>query len=446
MTPSMSASRTRKVAGVWLGALASAALLLTPVAGALTSPPTKTTDLRSKVSPAQQLFDQVNALLQKNYGGLSTVDRAALLQEYQQRLNAVCSANLSTCPIEKSFPVVQAEIEALNDEHTYFQVPEDFDDFLTRAQGGERRQFGVKLAELDGERRVVLEVLERSAASEAGLQRGDVLQTIDGGPYTYDGLSEARQAGRPIRLGFDRRGVRLSVTVTPRESSTSDLPRISYVGPQKNVALLRIPTFLSGGGVAQKVHDLVAQARADRASGIIVDLRGDEGGSLTECDGAISAFVPQFDRVSRTVGGNVQARISAGTRQEDGQSRTTVKNPQLWTGPLAVLVDQNSASCSEFFAYEVQYARRGPVVGEETAGVGNTSTRVFPTGGNSALQLTVTNYVKPDGTPYPMRITPDQRRELTEDDTRRLTQGEDTLLDMALSALLTAPILAEREH
>lgn len=409
--------------------LTGAALSLGPSAAAKTAPG----------APAQQLFDHVNQLLQQNYGGLSTVDRVALANEYQIRLDAVCASVPTTCPAEKAYPVIQAEITALGDEHSFFQSPEDFQDFVTSATGGDRKQFGVKLAELDGENRVVLEVIPDSAAEAAGLTRGDVLQTLNGQPYAYEDLRKARVTGATIELGVDHLGKRLTLTITPRESSTRDLPRMTYTGTGGEIGVLRIPTFLTGGGVAQRVHDLVAQAQQRGTKGLVVDLRGDTGGSLGECDSAVSAFVPDFTRVARTSDGDVRTRVSRGLRLEDGQARGGVRNPRLWTGPVAVLVDKDSASCSEFFAFEIQYIGRGPIIGEGTAGVGNTATRIFELEGNAALQLTITNYVKPDGTPYPTRVTPDQLREFTEEDMRRLTRGEDTALNLAIAALGSAP-------
>lgn len=390
------------------------------------------------LSPAQDVFNQVNRLLRDDYGGLSTVDRSALTREYQERLNAVCASVPTTCAAEKAYPVLEAELTALGDEHSYFLTPEDYQDFVASATGGNRRQFGVKLARLDGENRVVLEVIPQSAAEEAGLQRGDVLQTLDGQPYTYDSLREARLAGRTITLGLERAGRPLTVTLTSRDSSTRDLPRLSYTGPQNSVAVLRIPTFLAGGGVAQRVHDLVGEARAQGARGMIVDLRGDPGGSLTECDSAVSAFVPTFTRLARTPNGDVPTLVQRGLRVEDGRPAGSVHNPQLWTGPLVVLVDQGSGSCSEFFAYEVQYAGRGKVIGENTAGVGNTATRLFPVGQDAAVQLAVLHYVKPDGTPYPTHVTPDELYSQTEADLRQLTRGQDTLLTFGVQAVIAA--------
>ena len=397
-------------------------------------------------SPAQQLFDDVNALLQDQYGGLSTVDRPALTKEYQQRLDAVCAADAGSCAVEKAFPVVTAEVTALGDEHTFFEEPDDYNDFVTSATGGDRLQFGVRLANLDGESRLVLDVIPGSASEEAGLRRGDVLTTIDGQPYTYTGLRSARTAGRRIVLGLTRAKQTLSFTLAPRESSSRDLPRLSFlpaaqdqaaqVGP---VALIRIPTFLAGGSVAQTVHQEVAQAQAQKASGLIVDLRGNTGGDLSECDGAASAFVPTFTRLSRTAQGNARTVVQGGARLDDGRLRGGIQNPALWTGPLTVMVDASSASCSEFFAYELQYAKRATIIGEATAGVGNTATRVFPLDGGAALQLTILNYAKPDGTPYPVRVQPDVSATT---DLTALADGQDTLLSAAVSALKAAPMLS----
>lgn len=418
-----------------LGLAASAQAQVEPVRTELTAP-------AASASPAQTVFDQVNLLLQEEYGGLSTVDRLALAREYQVRLNAVCASVLLTCPVDKAYPVLEAELTALGDEHSFFETPEDFQDFVASATGGNRRQFGVKLARLDGQNRVVLEVVPQSAAEEAGLRRGDVLLTLDGQPYTYDGLRTARLAGRAVALGIERAGQPLTVNLASRDSSTRDLPRLSFTGPQDSVAVLRIPTFLSGGGVAQRVHELVAQARGRGVQGMVVDLRGNAGGSLAECDSAVSAFVPTFTRVARSASGDSRTLVARGTRLEDGRNAGSVRDPQLWTGPLAVLVDQGSASCSEFFAYEVQYAGRGPIIGDATAGVGNTATRVFPVG-EAALQLTILNYAKPGGQLYPARVTPDQLHATSEDDIRQLTRGQDVLLALGVQALITAPALTQ---
>ncbi len=404
---------------------------------------------RPIVSPAQQVFDQVNTALQTQYGGLSTTDRSALHDQYQRRLSAVCQSYAVTpCPSSTAYPVVSAEVSALHDEHSFVQRPDEYRDFVTAVTGGSRKQFGLRLGNWQGENRLVLEVLSGSASAEAGLQRGDVLNKLDGKPYRYTALIAARTTGRSIQLEVQRAGHTLNVTLAVRLSSTRELPSWHWLsegggkegGTQKatgqHVALLRIPTFL-GSGVGQAVHDQVrqiqAQADAQHAA-LLIDLRGNAGGDLAECDTATSAFVPGFVRLSRSVEGVSRVQVKAGARLEDDLMLSSVANPALWQGPLAVLVDGGSASCSEFLAYEVQYASqeqqlsKAVVVGEATAGVGNTATRIFPLLGGGALQLSILNYLKPDGQPYPQRVTPDIKAVT---DPLQLSQGRDSMVEAA---------------
>lgn len=389
----------------------------------------------SNSAPAQRLFNRVNEIILHNYGGLSQVDRSKLHLDFQKRLDLVCQKTPKTCRIEKAFPVITAEMSELGDQHSYFQTPNEFKEFMLTATGGNRQQFGIKLAELDGENRVVLEVVPNSAAEKVGLSRGDVFRTIDGEPYVFSRLQKARLNSAQIRLGVERRGQLFDIDIAPQPSSTRDLPRLSFIGQRHDVGLLRIPTFLSTGGIAEKVHELVATAQSVGVRGIIVDLRGNTGGSLIECDNAISAFVPEFVRIAHHPYGTHKTVVRGGARYEAGEMSGRVTKPSFWMGPLAVLVDQDSASCSEFFAFEVQHAKRGLVLGEETSGVGNTATRIFPIGRDMALQLTVTHYLKEDGQPYPMTIQPDRPLPQGEEEVRQLTRGEDILLNAGISVL-----------
>ena len=384
-------------------------------------------------SPAQDLFDQVKTYLLSGYGGLSTADRPALVAQGQERLNSACAPDPTGCPLDKAYDVLDQEVEGLRDLHSSFERPDDFQDFSERAVGGSRLQYGVRLGQYDNETRLVLEVVPGSAAERAGLRRGDTLLSLNGAPYTYSAFSASRASGETITLEVQRSAQRFRVRLTPGVSSTRELPHMTF---ENGVAVIRIPTFLAGGGVAQRVHDLVRVAQAQGASGIVVDLRDNGGGDLVECDLAVSAFVPSFSRVSKDLRGESRTLISHGARREDGRSEDAVGGPVLWEGPLTVAVNAASGSCSEFFAFEIQYAGRGLVVGQPTAGVANSATQVFPLLGGAGLQLTVTHYVKPDGTPYPERVTPQVSGS---DDYARLASGQDVLLDAAVQALKDAP-------
>jgi carboxyl-terminal processing protease len=112
------------------------------------------------------------------------------------------------------------------------------------------------------------------------------------------------------------------------------------------------------------VRRLLAKLEAEGADGIVIDLRGNGGGALTEATELTGLFIEQ--------GAVVQVRDSGG--QVDVERDPDPE--QVYKGPLAVLVDRNSASASEIFAGAIQDYRRGIVIGEPTYGKGTVQTLV----------------------------------------------------------------------
>lgn len=106
------------------------------------------------------------------------------------------------------------------------------------------------------------------------------------------------------------------------------------------------------------VRKLIESLKAEQVDGIVVDLRGNGGGSLTEATELTGLFIPS--------GPVVQVRDSTGRIQIDRDPDPAV----VYGGPLAVMVDGGSASASEIFAGAIQDYRRGIILGEPTFGKG----------------------------------------------------------------------------
>lgn len=96
-----------------------------------------------------------------------------------------------------------------------------------------------------------------------------------------------------------------------------------------------------------------------------------------------------------------------------------------------VLVNSRSASCAEYFAFDLQDAGI-TVMGEPTRGVANTTTSFFSLLNGGGLQISVSRALRPDGTLYPSRLTPNI---LQADDLKALAEGRDVLLERALEWL-----------
>ena len=131
-----------------------------------------------------------------------------------------------------------------------------------------------------------------------------------------------------------------------------DLPSfyVDFAGQQNNVPNYRSTT--------RDVRKLLAEFHSEGIDGLIIDLRGNGGGALTEAISLTGLFIEK--------GPVVQVHNSSGKVQVDRDPDAEI----VYAGPLAVLVDQYSASASEIFAGAIQDYRRGLIIGEPTFGKG----------------------------------------------------------------------------
>ncbi len=159
--------------------------------------------------------------------------------------------------------------------------------------------------------------------------------------------------------------------------------------------------------VAKQIADLKKQ----NVDGILVDLRNNGGGSLSEAIDLTGLFVGK--------GPVVQVRNASGRIEEGRNLRTEM----AWDGPLAVVVNRNSASASEIFAAAIQDYGRGLIIGEPTYGKGTVQNLVDldqlkqnekPTLGE--LKMTIQQFFRVDGGSTQLRgVSPDIAFPITAD-------------------------------
>lgn len=389
--------------------------------------------------PAQQLFEQASGLLNTVYYGLSPLRPAELTQKYRLRLEEACREQ-AECPYETGVQVLLELLRELNDRHTNYYSPERYREFQATLSGGssDRPRLGVLLGYLEAYGGViVLDVYSDSPAERAGLRRGDRIVAVDGQPLPQEVarrvpfLNEAIAPGQPLRLSVVRGDQALELSVQPSRINLQRLPSLTL---RDGVALLRIPSFLGSQVIGTRVHELVRQAQAAGARAMIVDLRGNGGGLVSECLAAAAAFTGEtYRRLQRSIGfsehgfrdGELFVRTAA------GRNVLYTLEPARWSGPAVVLVNRSTGSCAEYFAFDLQDAGY-PVIGEVTAGVGNTVTAFYALVNGGALQITTTQVTRRDGRPYAEAVTPDQP---LPDDLEALIKGRDVLLEAALERL-----------
>ena len=401
-------------------------------------------------SPAQDLFDQAGFYLSFNYNGFSAANAEQLVDKYQIQLDRACSLKRDQCEYSVAETLIEAMLEELGDQHSYYIPKEDAQGFAQGPAGAtdtpdERVTMGVLpglFSDSIGVGVRVIELLEGSAAEQAGLQRLDRITAINGQrfPASKDGaqalFQNADAGSSAVRLTVERAGRTLELTVKPRRTDIRLLPFMNVVA---GVARIRVLDFTGYNQIAPKLHALVKKAQSLGVKAIVVDLRDNPGGTATECLAGVSAFVPDVTRLRETRRERFMDVYAAGRvyfkNETTGKEDTyyTIASPAKWTGKLSVLVNKESASCAEYFASDVQATKRGSVIGERTYGLGNTGTRPFQLINGGEISVTLLKSLFPNGTPYPERINPDFF--VRDNFENLLLRGSDDIYNRALQEL-----------
>ncbi len=200
------------------------------------------------------------------------------------------------------------------------------------------------------------------------------------------------------------------------------------------MVVMRFPNFIGFHDIGPKTHEMVKEAIAKKVKAIVIDVRGNIGGEETECSSAAAAFIAvgvefigQTKYLKQPWGFKDGKTIGNDPRDLRSYS---ISDPQLWKGKMAVLVNRSTASCGEIFAYAIQRAKRGKVIGETTLGVLNTATDYFSLIDQSAVAITYSRTFNLDGSALPERITPDVMLEFN---TNKIgLTGKDEMLEKAL--------------
>jgi len=404
----------------------------------------------SLASPAQDLFDQASFYVEFYYYGPATLNLKELTARYQSALDRACAPQKDTCSYSQAVPIIQQMVEELNDNHTYYLSPEALRSTRESRQGNapsRTLRIGVTHLPIPGSRdRLIVDVVEGGPADEAGLAYGDRIIAINGRPLSelpddnqvVQFLTQSVQSGRPVVLSILRgpERQRLEITLTGREINLARFPSLK-IRPD-GVAVLKIPDFDAQGQVGRRVHELVREAQQKNARAMVLELRGNSGGLLTEMIVSAAAFLDEayvalVDRY-QTERNEFRVRDGRLTVTRNGQAES-VNLPFLtrWRGPLVVLVDGNTASGGEYLASALQKARVAPLVGVPTLGIGNTTTRPFNLINGGALSISYNRAFFADGTPFPARATPDF---VVESSLEQLANtGRDLPFEKALEAL-----------
>lgn len=273
---------------------------------------------------------------------------------------------------------------------------------------------------------VIAECYEGGPGDQAGLKAGDIISAIDGTSITDMEVADVVEMIRggereQVVLTVHRQGVENAMEITV-EITDVVLPSVFSEMLEDHIGYIRISQFTDvTPGQYQEAFSALEEQGMEK---LVIDLRGNPGGLLTSVCSVLNDILPE--------GLIVYTEDKYGNRSEE---RSEGKNPLEM--PLAVLVNENSASASEIFAGAVQDYGTGTIVGTTTYGKGVVQ-ELLPLNDGSAIKLTISNYFTPKGNSIQeVGIRPDVEVKLDPEllSKEEITHEEDNQLQEALKIL-----------
>ncbi|NLV20140.1 MAG: S41 family peptidase [Bacteroidetes bacterium] len=271
------------------------------------------------------------------------------------------------------------------DPYTVFYPESEADEFALMTTG---KYGGIgSLVRQNGDYVVIVEVYKGFPADQAGIKAGDIIKKINGVSIkglTTENVSD-RLKGNPgseITVTVERNGLESD---HPMKRERIAIPPVPYFGMiDSNTGYIRYINFTAGS--RQDVKKALDELKNRNATQIILDLRSNPGGLLTEAVEIVNLFVGPGNNVVSTKGK---------VKQFDEEFKTT--RPAVDEDiPLAVLINRQSASAAEIVAGAFQDLDRAVIVGQRSYGKGLVQV-TRPLSYNTQLKVTTAKYYIPSG-------------------------------------------------
>jgi carboxyl-terminal processing protease len=428
----------------------------------------KSAALRTQASEAlvpdtlYSLLYSTKTIINTFYYGYSTVDLNVLQKTNEDQFRQ-SKGNLINAVLEpKNDPLIDEPmrkyLDGLGDLHTYYLRPSSYG-AVNAVDAGESQPtaslgFTSWIPFREGIGVLLLDVQAGSPAFLSGFRRGDIIERVDGKTLTpqadlnqtyaayFKIFDEAGAKASPVAVEYAKKGqTSLQVqNLTGAVLPAGEFPWGEMIsdGAGSSVYYLRIPSF-SARDTGQVVHNLVNEAKAKNANGIVVDLRDNGGGLVIELMAAVGAFAPDktLQKLEFLDGSDLTFKYDAAqVKIVDNCGGAfdfpALQNPAQWTGKVAILTTKFSASAAEIFPQFVKQTGRATIVGEETVGVGNTAIRIFPISSGRGVSITAARSRDSAGNYLSATAKPDIAQP---DDLAKLVQGTDAALESAISTL-----------
>lgn len=289
------------------------------------------------------------------------------------------------------------------DPHSDFLDGRELDDLKVSTQG----KFGGLGLEVNSENDVVKVVspIEDTPAFRAGIRAGDLIVKID------DTVTRGLPLSKAVDMMRGKPGTSVTLTIARKDEAMPlvfkivreeiNVKSIRYKMVEPGYGYVRIRNFQERTG-EDLVQALKALYKDAPLKGLVLDLRSDPGGLLTQAVSVSAAFLPKDSMIVYTEGRTADARMELKARRRDYLGSPVARDyladlpVDVKTVPMIVLIDAGSASASEIVAGALQDHQRALLMGASSFGKGSVQT-IMQIDAKHALKLTTARYFTPSG-------------------------------------------------
>jgi carboxyl-terminal processing protease len=276
------------------------------------------------------------------------------------------------------------------DPHSSYMAPEDFSTMQVQTRG-EFGGLGIEVTQENGFIKVVSPI-DDTPADNAGIEAGDFITKVDGESTLGKTLDEAVDkmrgpVGSEIIITVVREGVDEPFDVSIIRD-TIEIKAVKARSEGKTV-VLRVSSFTSKTYPNLKESlekEINAAGGLEHINGVVVDLRNNPGGLLTQAIRVSDAFLESGEIVS-----------TRGRGARDAERYNATPGDLTNGKPIVVLINGGSASASEIVAGALQDHHRAIIVGTKSFGKGSVQTIIPLSSDGAAMRLTTARYYTPSG-------------------------------------------------
>jgi len=291
-------------------------------------------------------------------------------------------------PTPLRYAAISGMVGSLGDPHTMFLPPKEKEAFMFQTS---QSLVGIGCSLENDPRGVKLgEVFDDSPAMRAGLEAGDVITAVDGVPIKgvarESVVSRIRgKEGTVVRLTVLKASGGQTVVVSATRAKVYAPTVVARYFPDKKIGYLAIGTF--SDPTVEQFDSKLNGLQKKGLKGLIIDLRGDPGGLLDTARDLLARF---FEN-----GIVVKMRRRDGSEEEE---HTPPNFKRTLDVPIAILINEDSASASEIFAGCMHDYGLATLIGTHTYGKSSVQ-HIFPMIDGAGVKVTIAKYYLPT-TPY----------------------------------------------